>query len=228
MSRTVTLAQLRTRARQLANFEGATTFLPDADVTERVNTHLTEEYDLLIQAAPPSYYSSTTTVSITSGTTAYALPADFMSLQCVYLTESSGQVREIMPMRGGERPYYQAPQGSYSASVEYTPTPTALSSDSDTFDGVNGWDELIAALVARDMLIKARESVEQVQLKINELRARIRTMGNRDRGKPRYLRDADQADQRVGRRAYYAVGTIGAYRLRAGNIEFYEPVITFI
>jgi hypothetical protein len=228
VARTVTLAQLRTRARQLANFEGATTFLPDADVTERVNTHITEEYDLLIQAAPPSYYSSTTTISVVSGTTAYSLPADFLSLQGVYLVEGNGQVRELMPMRGGERPYFTAPGGSYSVTVEYTPTPTALSSDSDTFDGVNGWDELVASLVARDMLIKARESVEQIQLKIGELRARIRTMGNRDRGKPRYIRDADQADTRAGRNAYYAIGAIGAYRLRAGNIEFYQPIVSFL
>ena len=227
MARSVTLLQLRTRARQAANFESATTFLPDADVNERINTHITEEYDLFIQASPPSYYSSTTTISVTSGTTTYALPSDFLSLQSVFLSQTGGQVREVMPIRSGERAYYRAPQSSYTVTVEYTPTPTLLSSDSDTFDGVNGWDELVVALVARDMLIKARESVEQIQLKIGELRGRIRTMGNRDRGKPRYLRDGDQPDAQNRAQAFFASGTISAYRLRAGNIELYEPAVAY-
>lgn len=227
MSRPVTLLQLRDRARQKANFENATTFITDAELTRLVNTHRTAIYDLLRQAAPPYYYTSSATLSVTPGSGLYALPADFLSLENVYVT-SGGRNYEILPLRSGERSYWQAPSASSTVAVEYTPVPTDLAADGDTFDGVNGWDELIVAMCARDMLIKSRESVEQVQLEIQELTARIRTMSHRDRGKPRYIRDSDSTDTRGRYGANPSPSQLGAYRLRGSNIEFYEPVTVWL
>lgn len=216
MARSVTRLQLENRSYQLANMEGATNLWPRADVQERINTHLCEEYDLFRRSAPPDYYSSSTNVTTASGVIAYALPSDFLDLQEVLVQEgASDRLRSIRPFRRGTRSRLVAPDGVYTVSLEYTPTPTSLSADGSTFDGVNGWDELIVALVARDMLIKARESGEQLDEKIGELRARISTMGNRDRSAPRYLRDVDEE-------CMSSINGLAAYRLRAGNIELYS------
>jgi hypothetical protein len=226
MARTVTLLQLRTRARQLANMESATNLWPDADVTERVNTHLTELYDTFRVASPPDYYSTSVAIAVVAGTTAYAFASDFIDVQSVYVRSSSagtinpGDVKyEVRPIRESERGFLQTPTQAYNVVVEYTPTLTLLASDGATFDGVNGWDELVVALVARDMLTKARESTEALEIKINEMRMRIRTMGTRDRGAPQYIRDVDESSYRG---TVPGAASLYGYRIRAGNIEFYE------
>lgn len=219
MARTVTRAQLRTRARQLANMESATNLWPDADVNERIDTHTCSLWNLLVDASPPEYYSGSTTISVTSGTIAYALPADFMSIQGVYVQEgSTDQVRQLRPMRGGERSGYQAPQSAASVTLEYTPNFTTFAGDGSTLDGVNGWDELVVNLVARDLLRKARESTEQMDTEIMRLRQSIIDLANRDHGHPRYVRDVEEE-----RWPGYITG-LGptTYILKAGNIEFYE------
>lgn len=219
MARTVTRAQLRTRARQLANMENATILWPDADVNERIDTHTCSLWNMLVDAAPPDYYASSTTISVVAGTIAYALPADFMSLQDCFVQEgSTDKLRQLRPMRGGERSGYQAPQSSATVTLDYTPNFTTFSGDSSTMDGVNGWDELVVNLVARDLLRKARESTDHIDPEIMRLRAMIIDLGNRDRGHPRYIRDVEEE-----RWPGYISG-LGptAYVLKASNIEFYE------
>ncbi len=219
MARTVTRAQLRTRARQMANMENATAVWPDADVNERIDTHTTAIWDMIVSLAPPHYYSSSTTVSVVVGTIAYALPADFMSLQEVYVQQGAvDKLRALRPLRRGERGWTQAPTRTASVTVEYTPNFTTFSSDSSTLDGVDGWDELVVAYVARDLLTKVRESGEQMDQKIAEVRARMMKLGNRDRGNPRLVRDVEDDDSGW----WGAAESLAGYRLRAGNIEIFE------
>ena len=219
MARTVTRAQLRTRARQKANMENATAFWPDADVNERIDTRTCELWDMLVAAAPPDYYSSSQTVSVVAGTIAYALAADFMDAQEVWVQGTTAdRLRGLRPMRRGERGYLQAPTAAATVVLEYTPNFTTFANDNSTLDGVNGWDDLVVALVARDMLVKARESTEQVDLEAAELRARILRMGNRDRGNPRFVRDAEDENDSF----WQITGNLARYRLRGGNIEIFE------
>lgn len=218
MARTVTRLQLQNRAYQLSNMESHTTLWPTTDVQERINTHLTECFDLFRAASPPDYYSNTQTVSVTASTSSYSLNSDFLDLQGVYVEEgATDRLRPIRSLRPGERSLVQAPTTSATIYVEYTPTPTSLSADGSTFDGVNGWDELIVNLVARDMLKKTRESTEQMDQSIAEMRARIKAMAYRDKGGPRYVRDVEEEDATP-----LYLNSIACYRLRAGNIEIYE------
>jgi hypothetical protein len=220
MARTVTRAQLRTRARQKANFEGATTAWPDTDVNERIDTRTSEIWDLLVEAAPPAYYASSYTISVTTGTISYSLPTDYMSLHKVFLQcGSTDRVAELQPMRA--RSGYWAPTVSATVTMEYTPNWTTFSGDSDTLNGVNGWDELVVCLVARDLLVKGREVTGDIDQQIAELRARIMKMRTRDRGHSRYIRDVDEEDATP----WVIQAPIGpsVYRVRGSNIELYEP-----
>lgn len=221
MARTVTLLQLRTWARQLASVEGNLN-ITDAELTALANRHLTEVYDALVDAGPPEYYASTTTVTTVAGTTLYALPADFRTLLEVYAQESSTQLRLVHPMGNGCRSNYRAPTGVWSCTVEYVPVAGTLSADGDTFDGISGWEELIANLMARDVMVKQEGDPSVVLNSIGALQARIATRArSRDRGHPRYTSDLDAQGA-----AYPWSSTtnsrISVYRLRAGNLELYE------
>lgn len=223
MARTVTLLNLRTWARQLADVEGDPN-VTDTELTALANRHVTEVYDALIDAGPPDYYASSTTVNTVNGTTAYALPADFRSLVDVFAVESTTQVRPVHPMRNGERGRYKPPTAAWAFTVEYIPTPTLLSASGDTFDGVSGWEELIANLMARDIMVKRDTDPSVVINTIDRLNARIATRSrSRDRGHPRYVTDMD-AERDPGPWATSNNVRVSAYRLRAGNLELYEPV----
>ena len=223
MARTVTLLSLRTWSRQLANVEGDPN-VTDAELTALANRHLTEVYDALVDAGPPDYYAATTTVTTVAGTSLYALPADFRTLLEVYAQQSSTQVRLVHPMRPGERGRYRTPTTSWSLTVDYVPAPPTLVNDGDTFDGVSGWEELIANLMARDVMVKRESDPGAVMASIGALQARIQTRSrSRDRGHPKYTADLD-AQSAVQPRETITLNRISAYRLRAGNLELFEAL----
>lgn len=222
MARTVTLSSLRTWARELADVESDPN-IGDSELTALANRHLTEVYDALVDAGPPEYYASSTTVVTVAGTTLYALPADFRTLLEVYSHESTTDLRLVRPMGNGQRGRYVAPTGVWTCTVEYVPTATALVSGSDTFDGVSGWEELIANLMARDVMVKREADPSVVINTIDRMQARISTRArSRDRGHPKFTTDMD-AQATAFPWGSTTGSRIGAYRLRGGNIEIYEP-----
>lgn len=232
MPRAVTLAQLRTRAFRLANLTGSS-FASQSEATDLVNTHIPEVLAELSESGPPEYQSKTVQISTVAGTFAYDLTSasvvpdqDFGWLGEVYSLEtadSSGQQqrRPIRSINPRERIAFSAPGGVCTVEIEYTPLPALLIGDGDTFDGLFGYEELVVALVARDMCIKQRQDYTGIQAKIDELRARIRNEAtNRDKGQPQRVTDVD--DVYSHRFLPGAVGIQG-YRLRGNNLELYQP-----
>ncbi len=223
MARTCTLLQLRTWARQFANVEGDPN-ITDAELTTLANRHLTEVYDHLIDAGPPEYYAATSApITIVAGTTAYPLAADFRTMLEVHVQETSVETRLVHPMGNGQRGRYRSPTTAGTFFYEYIPTPSPLVNNGDTFDGVSGWEELIANLMARDIMIKRDQDTGDVRANIGALQGRIAVRArSRDRGHPRYTSDLDAQGMGVG---CAANNRIAAYRLRAGNIELYEASV---
>lgn len=223
MARAVTLTNLMAWARQLSDTENDDT-VTAAELTALANRHYPEVYDLLLEAGPPEFFASSTTVSVTASTIAYALQADFRALLGVYVHESSDERRPLMPMPEGARGQYKAPSQSVTVTLEYIPAATTLSSGSDTVDGVSGWEELIVCRMARDVMVKLEKDPSIVMATAASLEQRIKNRSkNRDRGQPRRITDTDEAT--AGPIWGWTGGSkLGAYRLRAGNIEFYEPL----
>lgn len=223
MARVVTLLQLRTWARQLANVENDSN-IDDAELTSLANRHLTEVYDALVDAGPPEYYASTTAVTTVPGTTLYALPDDFRTLLELYAQESNTQLRLVHPMGNGQMGRYRAPTAAWTLTLEYIPAPPTLVNDGDTFDGVSGWEELIVALMARDVMVKREADPGVVINTIDRMNARVTSRAkSRDRGHPKYATDQDEQFA-AWPWSSSTNSRINAYRLRAGNIELYEPV----
>lgn len=226
MPANVTLLELRTWARQLSATQNNPN-ITDAELNALANRHRFELTDRLADAGPPDYEASTTQITTSSGVIPYALPANFRNLVEVYVREdSAGKVRRLLPMPQGTRANFKAPTGAYTLDVEYMPVPDALEDDGDTVDGVSGWAELIANLMARDVMIKRESDPSVVLNNIAKLEARITSRSRkRDRGPKRTVDLDDISCERVPWPYGRALSSsrLSCYRLRAGNLELYEP-----
>ncbi len=85
-----TLAQLRTRAKRLADMENSG-FVADAEWLDYINEGLSELHDILVMASD-EYFLSSTTINIVSGTSAYALPSDFYKVRGVDLQRVTSSI----------------------------------------------------------------------------------------------------------------------------------------
>ncbi len=222
MARTVTLLEWRTWARQLSDTENDPN-VTDDELTALANRHIPAVYDALIEAGPPDFYASSTTITTSAAQITYPLEVDFRALLEVHVVESSVHRRPLRPMGSGQRGRHQAPTGAWDVEVDYIPAAPVLVDDGDTFDGVSGFEELVANMMARDVMIKRESDPSAVMSTIAMLEARVRTRSkNRDRGNPRRVTDLDEVYANEWPYAYGSSSRLSCYRLRAGNIEFYE------
>ncbi len=223
MSRTVTLLELRTWARELSDTESDPN-ITDAELTALANRHVCEVWDRLVDASAPDYYASTTAPFSTAiGTIEYGLPVGFRNLLEVNVHESSDQRRPLLPMPHGARGSYKAPTGVWTVSYDYVPTPDALEDDSDTFDGVSGWEELIANCMARDVMAKRESDPSIVMSNIARLDARIASRSrNRDKGQPKRIVDLDDMPRPT--LGWTGSSRLSCYRLRGDNLELWESL----
>lgn len=218
MPRTVTRSAIRTRAQQLANVENDPSF-GNTEANGLINLHMPAVYDFLVAAGPADYYASDYDLSVVAGTSTYALPDDFLSLVNVWVQETDEWRRPLDLIQDRQRQAYRAPLGACTLTLEYIPTCPTMDEDGDTFDGVDGWDELLSAKVARDLLLKREGDVSAVMAIIAMAEKRIRSFSTaRKRGGPKYVVDVE-SDM-----GWPNSKQVDAYRLRAGNIEVYSSL----
>ncbi len=183
MAYKVSLTDLKERARQRSNLEGALAFITDLEMDGLVNLAVASFVDEVRGTTWNGTYSrSPYTFATVSGQRAYPLPTNFLSLLSVDVSIAGGSpvlsVRSYqeeernafrsMPLLGGwgaSQPiYYQlqetdisfipTPEGAYSVTLNYVPTAPVLSDPDDAIDSINGWEEYIVLHVAIRMLIK--------------------------------------------------------------------------
>ncbi len=223
MSRNVSLGQLKAWARQLSDTENDPN-ISEEELRALANRHRTEVYDQLVDAGPADYYAATTQVTTEDGVIEYGLEVDFRNLVNVFVRESADERRVLLPMPHGARGLYKAPTGVWTLDIEYIPVPTILETDGDTLDGVSGFEELIANLMAKDIM-KKRESDSSVVLHdIARLQARITSRAKpRDKGQPKRITDMDDMlyEPPFG---WTGASKIACYRLRGDNLELYESL----
>ncbi len=206
MARTFTLLQLRTRARERCDMVNST-FITDSELTGYISASYAELYDILVQSGLV-YFTPTTQTITGTGVETYALPADYYGtvrvdrqsgsdyypLSEYMITErhgfenSSGDSTVYSP-QGTNISLLPAPTGGTYRHT-YIPAPSDLSSDSDTVDGVSGWEEFIVVDAARKMLQKEESSTVGIERDLKRLRERIEEMAqNRAWASPRRVTD---------------------------------------
>lgn len=84
MANLVSKSTLRTSVRYRADQENSS-FISDSEIDYYVDRAVRALYDKLVDAFGDEYYSSSSTISVTSSTDTYALPATFYKMQAVRL-----------------------------------------------------------------------------------------------------------------------------------------------
>lgn len=213
---TRTLASLRDRARKRANMENSG-FVTDAEFNEYINYSISELRDIMISKVGEDYFATSSTVSLTSLTDTYALPADFYKLLWAEMLGEDGHYYKLNRFEiseknnGGAEFLGYRPDiryrlrntditfsptkdiGGKTVQLWYVPTTQELSADIDTLDGYNGWDEYIVLRSAIIALEKEEQDTSQLSLRLEQLRLRLETMTpNRDQAQPMRIQDNER------------------------------------
>lgn len=231
MALTKTRTLIRAAVRRFTDTGGTNALVrhPDADLNDYIDRALGSLHRKLNEHIPDLRVLSSSSISITSGTTSYSLPADFEALVSVDLTangvkvwleayemherasltdsgSSYSGVPQFYRLRGSNIEYLPSPTSSYTSVIWYVPTPTQFAADAETFDTINRLDDYLVAYASRFVAVKDK-NVELVALcrdMMAELEADIALVArNRDRNSPPRVVDEWHADRWGRRRGRY-------------------------
>lgn len=206
VSSVITLAKQRCDMEN-TNFVSAAEWITYADLSYRkfynLITTLYEDYNV-------SYQDYTTS----SGTEEYTLPTGFLKIRLVELygvTPRPLTLREWTlseknrlaytvtgyPIRfavyGNTIRLMPVPQGSYQVRVWYIPTATAITSDAQSIEVYNGFDEYIALDMAIRALMKEESNTDRLERERDRMEKMLETtMRGRDAGQPRTMTDIER------------------------------------
>lgn len=208
MANSVQLQTLRTMARRRADMENSS-FVTDAELNDYINSAIRSVYDILV-AAGESYYVTSDTISTDGATKSYSLPATFYKLKGIDYTYQ-GQTTTMQPFTFNDRNDYQLGTSIIrylllGSNIRFEPTPPAqnmtiwfipafqdLSGDTDTFDGVNGWEEYATLQAAIYMRNKEEGDIQGLLLERDRELRRIKDMVyNRDQGLNEVVSDVSE------------------------------------
>lgn len=212
----VTFAQLRERARNRADMTGSL-FVSEAELGDYVNASAQELYDVLVASFQDYYLSVTANTTLTVGQDSITLPTDFYKLRGIdRLLDGSSEWQTLQPFSFAERNDRQGMVGltSYvytdsgiryriqsntvkltpaddcagTYRVWYIPRMPLLVNDSDSFDGINGWEDYVVVDAAIKMLMKEESSTTGLERQKTALLKRIQDMSvQRDSGSPEVI-----------------------------------------
>jgi len=209
MGSSVTLAQLKARARQRAD-QVNSGFVQDDELATYINISAKKLYDLLIAAYGEDYYIADPFIITADGTNdTYDLPDDYYKMLGVDEDKGGGSFFTLKPFMFQERNQYREPYFAYSNFIAsfkykiqgnqikfipippansifklwYSPVMTNLTNDTDQFDGVNGWEEFIVLDAAIKMMLKEESDVNVLQVERKIIEDNLIAMAsNRDSG----------------------------------------------
>jgi len=196
-------------------------FIQNPEWTDLINASAKELYDILVTVYEDYYQTSASSTPITD---TIPLPAGFYKLLGVdqYLSGSTGQTLSLKPYSFPERNSY-IPYASTTTTFNlyFIPIFAPLILDTDTFDGVNGWEEYIVCDVAAKALEK-EESDPNPQLKRKaDLHKRIMECApNRDAGTSARVIDVGQ----VNPYSYIAIPAQYRYKILGNNLKLVQAM----
>lgn len=223
----ITLAELRTQARQRADQEDSN-FVPDAELNTYVNNSIAELHDILIQAYSSDYYLSEYDFSTVADQAAYALPADFYKVMGVDVQLNGSDFFTIKRFNFNERNKYDdfgvwsvlgitavryrvmgsnlrftpIPDNATQVKLWYIPVATKLVADTDELSDLNAYSEYVVVDAAIKMMLKEESDASALYQQKADLKKRItEAANNRDAANPDSVRDiyGENSDYFFGR-----------------------------
>lgn len=207
MSNTRTLIQLRTSVQIRGGYETSqditTTVLNDI-----INEAIAELYDIIVAKWADYYTVLSSNIAIVANTASYAIPTDFYKLRKVEILISGSDFRKLYPhdldvahrytstglsqayryrLQAGNLVLVPTPTVAGTMRIYYIPFAARLTSDSDTFDGINNYEELVIQLALKRC--KAREELDtsDIEREIERLSQRVRQSSDGRDAEPFYL-----------------------------------------
>lgn len=176
MPRNFTLAQLRQRVRELVDIESNRHFT-DAEVNSRISSAYGKYYAKLV-ASGLGYAGETTQTITTTGASSYNLPSDHMAtlrvdyrattdywfpleevlVQEIDRFQNTGSEAYGFRLVGSTITLYPTPPTGQTYRHIYVPAPADLTTDSQTVDGVSGFEDGIVLDAAIRCLIKKEDT----------------------------------------------------------------------
>ncbi len=214
MARPVSLTDMRTRARRYADMEQSQ-FVTDAEVDAYLNDSLADLYDQLVAAYGEDYYMTSQVVTTIAGVASYTLPTAFYKLAgVVRVDQNVSPERNLGTLNRWERqelfatdnsldfnyPRYRIvantiqfsppPAGGLTIRVFYIPVSPLLVNGTDTFDGINGFEDWAVLDTAIKMGDKEEMDTSALRARKERIERRIMDMGaNRDANEPARVAD---------------------------------------
>jgi len=214
----VTVSSLITQAKQKADMENRNFVKPDEWI-QYINDGYKELYDILVSKFEDYYTLGPVAFSVATGQTSYTLPTDFYKLRGVDRSNGGSNFIPLLPFNFNDRnrrtfyrrwggieptvryrifgnklifnPQEQAP-GSYQ--LWYVPQAADITTDSQTIEGVNGWEEYIVFSAAIDALAKEESDVSVYEAAKQQMLQRIQALAaNRDAGQCDTVGDVTRA-----------------------------------
>lgn len=209
------LSSLRTRVRARADMKNSS-FVEDDELNQYINSSYQELYDILVASFEDYYTLPAVAFTIASGVNYYTLPSDFYKLRGVDGNLDGSNYYTLQPFNFADRNnfnqnlgvlnaaqyqnqyrivgdrLYLTPEDNASGTYRlwYIPKATTLANDTDTLDGVNGWEEYIVVDAARKCLAKEESDTSFLVQEKEMLRQRISAMAaRRDAGMPKSITD---------------------------------------
>lgn len=162
------------------------------------------------------------------GETCLVTDGDFYKVHAIYVDEGGGHVRELPRINPAELLGFQPPQTAVQLLLYYIPAaPDFKDDDGDwddecTFDGINGWEELVINTAALAICQKKNDDFSQFYRRKKELEQRVHSMANTDWGQPsRVARRWNRRNHRSNPFLPHTLNVQG-WGIRGGNIEIYS------
>lgn len=209
----VSVDTLRTRAKQRSDMENNDHVSPSEWIMY-INAGYKELYDILVSKFE-DYYTTTASLTVSSGSSTGSLPTDFYKLRGIDRALGGGDYYALLPFsfekrnsRGySARLYSLQPdiryrlvgssihfspgdQAAGDYRIWYVPVATDLTAASDTIDNVNGFETYIELSAAIQAVIKGEQDPQAFIMERELVRKRIEEMAsNRDVGEVETISD---------------------------------------
>lgn len=175
-------SELQTRAARKADLEGSG-FIGTDESLDILNEAVWAVKDLLISVGE-NHYVTTSTISLVSGTTSYALPADFYKLVAAdfLVGDRYIQLKTFNELDKNKLIGTAIPNGTLR--LRYVPLSAKITSTATAVDCF-GYDKLVVLYMALDYLTKEESDTAAIERQIAKEESRILTMAqNRDAAQP--------------------------------------------
>ena len=190
----------------------------DSELIRYANIAYRDLYNIIIQANN-QYFTTSATINVVGGTETYALPSNFYKLDGVDLQIDASQPKflTLRPFMFAERNKFRSglaftaapygnvykylmvgnnikflpvPNQSSTVYLWYTPSPTVITSFTDTVEVIVGGDEYLSLTIAMAMLAKEESDTSALNGKRLEILQQLKNVLQvRDSGAPEYITD---------------------------------------